>query len=236
MAAERREVGAQAFAEMARRLRPQDSVRQTLDEIVALAVEMIDGCDEAGVTLVLRRGTRRWIETTAGTGELVAEADALQYELGEGPCLEAVSEMHTLTVEDMAHETRWPTYAPAATRLGVRSALTFQLFTDDNTLGALNLYSRRPRAFDRPAHEVGTVLAAQAAVAVSGARTEEQLREAINTRQIIGQAIGILMERRRITADQAFDLLRRTSQDRNLKLRDLAERVAATGEAPESER
>lgn len=222
-----------AFAEMAMRLRPRGSVRRTLDEIVALAVEMIDGCDEAGVTLVLRRNTRRWVETASTTGELVARADMLQYELNEGPCLTAIWDHHTVATEDMAHEARWPNYAPAAAQLGVASALAFQLFIEETTLGALNLYSRRRYAFDTTGREIGTVLAAQAAVALAGAQTEAQLREAIRTRQIIGQAIGILMERRRITSQEAFDLLQRASQSQNVKLRDLAEYTARTGEAPD---
>lgn len=220
---------ASGFAAMARTLLAKKSVQDTLDTIVTMAVEMIDGCDYAGVTTA-RRGGR--VDTAAATGELACRSDALQYELHEGPCHDALWEHDTFAIDDMAAETRWPNYAPRAAGLGIGSVLAFQLFTEEDSLGALDLYATRPHAFDEYACEVGLVFAAHAAVAFSWARTEVQLHEAIASRQVIGEAIGILMERRRLTSGQAFDVLARASQEFNVKLRQVAERVVETGEEP----
>ncbi|MGH3499895.1 MAG: ANTAR domain-containing protein [Nocardioidaceae bacterium] len=156
----------------------------------------------------------------------------MQHELGEGPCHDVLWDHHTSTVEDMAGETRWPNYSPQAAALGIGSVLAFQLSTAENTLGALNLYSTRAHAFDEPSHEVGVVFAAHAAVGLGWARTEAQLHEAIESRQVIGEALGILIERKRITSTEAFEMLSQASQDFNIKLHEVAAKVVETGEEP----
>ena len=213
---------------MGRTLLAKRTVRETLDAIVGLAVEMVDGCDHAGM-LTARRGGR--VETAAVSHELVRRSDQIQDELREGPCYDALWEGESFQSPDMAREDRWPRYAPRAVELGIRSALGFQLSTTEGRLGALDLYARRPHAFGERSRQIGTLFAAHASVATSWARTEEQLREAVESRQRIGEAVGILMERGRLSSAQAFDELRRESQARNVKLRDVAERIVAGGEA-----
>ncbi len=219
----------ETFARVARELMHQGDLLGTLERIVELAVETIDGCDFAGLSLI--RG--REIESPAQSDEMVAVADRLQVELGEGPCLSAIREEHTVVVEDLTVDRRWPTWGPRVCgELGVRSMLAFQLYNSEDSLGALNLYSKRINAFDEDALRMGLVFASHAAVALTGAQAQENLQRAVQTRNVIGQAQGILMERFTVAADKAFDLLRRISQNENIKLRDVAVRLVTTGQAP----
>jgi transcriptional regulator with GAF, ATPase, and Fis domain len=220
---------ASKLAEMARVLLGERTVQATLDTIVEWAVQTIDGCDHAGILTIDRRGN---VLSAAATDDVVRRSDAVQGELREGPCYDALQEGRTFEIPDMARETRWKRYAPRAVRLGIGSGFGFQLSTGGDTLGALNLYAKASHAFGAQARQVGTVFAAQAAVAMAWSRTEAQLREAISSRQVIGEAIGILMERRRLTSAQAFALLTSASQRSNTKLREIAERVVQTGEEP----
>jgi transcriptional regulator with GAF, ATPase, and Fis domain len=137
------------------------------------------------------------------------------------------------TIEDLSrpHE-RWSHFAPELRKLGMGSVMGFLLFTEDDELGALNLYSRRPRTFDEAAQRAGWILASHAAVAFSAARTHQQLGDALETRHEIGEAMGILMERYGLTEDSAFKLLKKASQDHNIKLREIARRICETGEKP----
>jgi GAF domain-containing protein len=217
------------LAEMARVLLAKRTVQETLDTIVEWAVQTVDGCDLAGILTI---GPRGEVIPAAATDDVVRRSDATQDELREGPCYDALQEGTTFETPDMAQETRWPRYAPRAHALGIRSGLGFQLSTGEGILGALNLYSQQPHAFGEQARQVGTVFAAQSAVALAWSRTEAQLRDAIASRQAIGEAIGILMERNRLTSAQAFDVLTRGSQRYNVKLREVAERVVQTGEDP----
>ncbi|WP_232807111.1 GAF and ANTAR domain-containing protein [Geodermatophilus chilensis] len=158
----------------------------------------------------------------------------MQERLQEGPCLDAVWEEETVRVEDMRTETRWPRFAAGAVELGALSSLSFQLFVEGDGLGALNLYAREPHAFGEESEDVGLVLAAHAAVALAGAQQEQNLRRAVGNRDLIGQAKGILMERYRLTADQAFQVLARVSQQTNRKLVDVAEELTQTGAVPDA--
>lgn len=213
---------------MARDLLAQPTVQQTLDRIVAHAVDLVDGCESAGILVIENREVR----SLAWTDELAQRSDLVQGELGEGPCLDATLRDHQVfRITDMSTAgDRWPKYAPRARELGIGSALGFLLFTEDENLGALNMYSSSPNAFGERTEHVGWLLASHAAVAFSAARTETQLRTAITTRQEIGEAIGILMERHKLTEEQAFDLLRRESQANNIKLRQVARIVTETGQ------
>lgn len=220
---------AETFAAMARALLDKHTVEDTLDTIVNLAVENITGCDYAAVSTADRDGH---VETTSHTGELARLSDALQYELREGPCHDALWEHEIFIIDDMSHERRWPHYSSRAAELGIASVLAYRLFTRDNTLGVLDLYSTRPHAFEGESRQLGLVFAAHAAVALSWSHTEAALREAIHSRQIIGEAIGVLMERYKLTSEQSFDVLKRASQESNVKLRKVAQHVATTGESP----
>jgi GAF domain-containing protein len=178
---------------------------------------------------------RREVETPASSDDRATQADRLQYELEEGPCLDAIWEHETFQIDDMTAEERHPRWARGvAEETGVRSSLSLQLFTDaeQNSLGALSLYSPRPAAFDAETRGEGLAFAAQAAVALRSAQTEQHLRTAMTTRSLIGMGQGILMERLRITPDQAFGVLSRLSQERNEKLREVARRLVETGEIP----
>jgi GAF domain-containing protein len=223
------------FAEMARALFSARSVNETLGQVVSLAVATIEGCDLAGIFLV----DGDVVTTPVRTEAVVEEVDALQHLTAEGPCLEAIREGVTFYADDLADDPRWPRFGPEAIKRGVRSLLALPLFVN-GTLGALNLYARYPRAFGVVDRARGLLLAALAALAYSAAKTHEDqdlltanLYGALATREVIGQAQGILMERERITADQAFDVLRRASQHLNRKLREVAADLVDTGEWPE---
>lgn len=162
--------------------------------------------------------------------------DAVQYETDQGPCLDAIREHETFKTDDLAKEDRWPKFSSrAAEETGVASMLSFRLFAEADTMGALNLYSKQRGAFDEEALAVGSVFATHAAVALAGAQHDEQMEKALRGRDVIGQAKGILMAQQHVTADEAFDILRRASQSMNIKLRELAERVASRTPSGENE-
>ncbi|MBP2335892.1 GAF and ANTAR domain-containing protein [Saccharothrix coeruleofusca] len=222
------------LTEVARTLQQQEDAQDTLDEIVRGAVGTIPGAWQAGIITVTGR---REVDTVSMTGDVVGEVDQIQYDTGQGPCLEALYAHKIVNVPDLAHETRWPEFADRAHRLGVSSMLSLQLFVRDDDLGALNLYSPDAHAFGEEAEHVGSLFAGHAAVALANARQRDNLVQAVQTRDLIGQAKGILMERHKITGDQAFTVLMRTSQRTNVKLRDLAEVLVRTGElAPSAAR
>lgn len=220
---------ARSLAEVARELLAQGTVQQTMERITDLAVATVPGCESAGL-LLLRGGGR--VETRAATSDVVLASDQAQIELAEGPCFDALWENETYRSDDMADEPRWPRFAPRARELGIGSMLGYQLFTAEDTLGALNMYSGGSRGFDDRSESVGWVFAAHAAVALAAEQYGAQLREAVGTRQGIGEAVGILMERYRLTEEAAFDALRRASQENNMKLREVARRVTETGQGP----
>jgi hypothetical protein len=212
------------------------SVGETLAQLVALAVSTIDGCDYAGIFLV----EDRRISTPYSTDPIVIELDAIQHRTNEGPCLDAINGRVASYAEDLDDEPRWPTFGPAAAQAGVRSLLALPVQVNEDP-GALNLYARYPQAFGVIDRGKGMLLAAMAGMAFSTARIhEDEERRAANfqaalaTREMIGQAQGILMERERITPDEAFDILRRASQHLNIKLRDIAQNVVDTGERPDT--
>lgn len=222
-------VFAREMASMARDLLAQDSVEATLGQITRAAVELVSGCDAAGV-LLLRGET---VESLAPTHDLVVESDRLQERLGEGPCFDAARTStgeRVYRIGDLTTErSRWPAYASRAEDLGIGSMMGFLLYTEDEDLGALNLYSHRPGSFSEDSETAGWLLASHAAVAFSSARNHAQLEQAIATRHVIGEAMGILMGSHRLTEEQAFDVLRRFSQEHNIKLRDVARRVCEHG-------
>jgi GAF domain-containing protein len=222
---------ATALAKMARDLFAQGSVQHTLDRIVSYAVELVDGCESAGIMVV---GRDRRIETLAATDEMVRTSDRIQGELDEGPCFDAArQEQEVYRIADLTKTVdRWPRYAGQARELGIGSMMGFLLFTDDENLGALDLYSSRPDAFTEQSEQVGRLLASHAAVAFASARSDEQLHEAITTRQRIGEAVGIMMERYKVSEQQAFAVLKKASQEQNIKLRELARTVVETGGIP----
>ncbi|GLY78552.1 GAF and ANTAR domain-containing protein [Actinoallomurus iriomotensis] len=223
---------ATALAQMARDLLAQDSLQETLDRIARHAVNLVQGCEAAGIMVLQNRR----VHTLAATDDLVLTSDRIQGEVGQGPCFDAVrTKAESYLVEDMRDEAeRWPRYVPHARELGIGSMIGFKLFTEEENLGALDLYSSRPGALNDYSEQVGWLLASHAAVAFANARAEADLHIAISSRQDIGMAVGILMERHKLSTDQAFALLSRASQERNVKLREIARRVVETGESPDS--
>lgn len=224
---------AHVMADLARRMhgerRHRPPVDQALRAITAAAVEAVPGADDAGVSY--RVGSR--IEARAATGERPAVLDKLQDELGQGPCYAAIRKHPLVHCPDMARERRWPRFATACREHGVASMLSVRLYvTADKKLGALSLYSAEPAAFDEDAEEVARVFSVHAAIALAAAEREEHLEAALRSRDRISQAKGILMERFKLTPDEAFALLARASSVTNRKLKDVAEEIATTGELP----
>lgn len=216
---------AERMAVFSRHLLAQESVQSTLDEIAAAAVDLIDGCEASGI-LALRGG--RSVTLTA-TGKLVEESDRLQGELAEGPCFDAARRTdgeRMFRITDLTKpQPDWPRFAPAARDLGVASMMGFLLYTHEEDFGALNFYSHRPGAFTKESETAGWLLASHAAVALASARTVDQLEHALETRHAIGEAMGILRERHRLSEDDAFAVLRRISQHHNVKLREVAQNI-----------
>ena len=220
------ELLAEQLSSFARRLEAEDDPELMLDEVVRAAVALIPGVEEGSISVVVGR---REVTSRHPSGELPEKVDAVQMELGEGPCLDAAYEHHTVLVADMAAEDRWPLFSPRALELGAASMLSFQLYVEGDNLGALNLYSRRPNSFDEDSEQIGLLFASHAAIAFADAEKVTHLHIAVDRRDLIGQAKGILMERFNITADQAFTVLSRTSQQSNRKLYDVAEELTETG-------
>jgi GAF domain-containing protein len=215
---------------IARELEAEQTFETTMRALVAAAVDAIPGADAGGITEVRRRGQE--LQVQFATDPLVTALDNAQYELGEGPCLDAAYEHRTVRVSDFATDDRWHSFAARACTAGALSMLSIQLYVLGDDLGALNMYSTQVNGFDDESEEVGLLFATHAAIAMAGAQREQQLRVAISSRDIIGQAKGILMERHKLTADQAFAVLTKASSQTNRKLRDVAEVLAGTGEEP----
>ena len=215
---------AQLMARVAHELHGERGIDAVLRMIVAEAVKAVPGAEAGGVTEVLGRGQQ--VDVSYASDEWVVALDTAQYESGEGPGLKESYEDSTVRVEDFAVEPRWPTFASRARELNARSLLSLRLYVQGKNLAVLNLYSSKTAAFDEESEQVGQVFAAHAAIALAGARSQEQWRAAVDSRDIIGQAKGILMERFKITADQAFQVLAKASSESDLKVREVAELFA----------
>jgi GAF domain-containing protein len=217
------------FARMALELHGEGSVHETVDRVLEYALKAVHA-DYAGVVFVHHN---RRVETSAATDPLVAELDKIQVECGEGPDIDLLADRYSVIVSDTHAEQRWPTWAKRVAEAGVRSLLSVRLYTSSSTVGMLNLYDREPDKFDVSDQEVAHVLARHAAVALASARQTENLWQAIDARKRVGQAQGILMERFDLNEDQAFAVLMRYSQNNNIKLREVAERLVTTRDLPQ---
>jgi GAF domain-containing protein len=221
------DLSAAVIAEAVRSAVAQASSHDALRGVIDMAVQT-GPCDAASITML---GSRKSIDTVAASDDIVKQVDHLQYLTGEGPCLDAVWTDGVFLVPIMADEERWSQWAPKAARLGIGASLSVHLFTDTN-LGSLNLYSWAPRTFSDTDVENAKVIAAQASVVLAFARVQQNLWRAIDVRNLIGQAQGILMQRYGLDAAKAFAVLRRYSQHHNIKLSVLAEQLASTGYLP----
>jgi GAF domain-containing protein len=213
------------MAELARAAAAPRNVDEVLADVTSEATQLIPGTDTAGILLVGKGGK---FESLAGTTDLPHRLDELQMMFNEGPCVEAALDELIVRTDDFRSEERWPKYSAAAVEIGVLSGLSFKLYTADRTAGALNLFAFKPNAFDAEDETTGVVLAAHAAAAILASRQGEQLESALSTRDRIGQAKGIIMERFGIDDVRAFEMLRKLSQDGNTRLIDVAQRVIET--------
>ncbi|WP_410575154.1 GAF and ANTAR domain-containing protein [Amycolatopsis sp. cmx-4-61] len=210
---------AEVLGRIARSLQAEPDVDATLSAIVKAAVDHIDGAEQAGISLAERGGR---IRTVAPTTDQVTEIDRIQYRTREGPCVDAIAEHEIFLVDDLTAEPRWPQFAPAAADTGVRSMLSYRLFLTDSTLGALNLYSGHSDAFSDRTAEDGRMFATHAAIALSAAQQEAHLRAAVEHRDTIGMAKGILMQHHDVDPVRAFRILVEASQQNNMKLHQVA--------------
>jgi GAF domain-containing protein len=213
------------MAELARAAAAPRSLEDVLSDVTGSAKELISGTDTAGVLLIGKGGK---FETLAATSDLPHRLDELQMKYTEGPCVEAALDEVIVRTDDFRTEERWPQYSPAVVELGVLSGLSFKLYTADRTAGALNLFGFKPNAFDAEAETIGAVLAAHAAAAILASRQGEELQSALSTRDRIGQAKGIIMERYGVDDIRAFEMLRRLSQESNTRLVEIAQQVIDT--------
>jgi GAF domain-containing protein len=215
-----------------------ESLEETLRTIASITNDSVASCEGVGITLQ----TAGRPQTVASDGGFAESLDNAQYDDDDGPCLRALRENHVVVVQRIAETlVSWPSFARLAADLGVHSSMSMPLAVDEEPVGALNLYARAVGAFTPEVQRFASLFGTQAAVAVTNAsvywRTyelTEHLEKALENRDVIGQAKGILMASLGVTADQAFEILRDASQRENIKLRDVAQRVATTGEPPSS--
>ena len=217
---------ARQLSELARELQADITSGALLNHIVRAAVTEVPGAQYAGITQV----TGKEFITTAASDELVGRLDQLQYQAGDGPCLDAARRHETVRCDDLLGEGRWPQFGALAAGLGVGSVLSIQLFAGDDSFGALNLYATSVNAFNADSESTGILLASHAALAMASERAQAGLLTALDHREIIGEAKGILMERYKVTEVEAFGLLVASSQAVNRKLRDISAHLVATGE------
>lgn len=221
---------ARALSELALNLEDEGDLDSTLAAIARTAVTTVPGAGHASLSMV--RG-RQDVQTRAATSDLSRDSDRAQYETKEGPCLDALYQAKTVHLPDMTVEQRWPSFARRATALGVRSMMSVQLFVRGDDLGALNLLSEDSHAFGEDSEGVALLFATHAAVAIVGAEKEDQLRDVLSSRDIVGQAMGIVMERYDLTAPRAFSVLVRLSEHSNRRLFDLAQGIVRSRDIPE---
>jgi len=207
---------------------PDAQLQPTLDAIVSAAASVLNADRDAGLIL-LKRGK---LVPQAVSGRAPLHLDLKQQQTGEGPCIEAARRQVVIRIDDMRSDPRWPEFTAEARAQGVLSQLCVPLWVDERVLGTLSLYAGSPSAFTSPDERVTKMFATLAALALADAMRAEQLRTAVQHRDLIGQAKGILMERHRITADAAFALLTEASQHGNVKLTDVATYLVETGELP----
>ncbi|MEU4196929.1 GAF and ANTAR domain-containing protein [Kribbella sp. NPDC026611] len=223
-------VQADVFSQLAVEMQAAAGVEETVDAVVQFALQALD-CSYAGVALHAK-GERPAIP--AVTDAVVAEIYQFQLDSNEGPLIASMRDRATVLICDTAADQRWPQWAEKVTTLGVRSVLDVPLTLGQasSTVGVLGLYSQRPDGFSTDDEAIAQILARHASVAVAAARHEETMAAAVDARKLVGQAMGILMERFDVDGDRAFAILRRYSQDTNTKLRDVAQQLIHTRQLP----
>jgi hypothetical protein len=214
-----------AMNEIAGHFDRQDDLEATLAAVTGAAVDLIDGVDYADVLMI----TDGQFRSMTPTNPMVVELDELQRSAGQGPCMDAATGDSIVRSPDLRTDERWPLFAAGAVQRGVHSMLSFQLYTHEKGgAGALNLFGRMPQVFDDESEVAGTMLATQAAIAIITTDRNHQFESALASRDLIGQAKGIIMERYGVDAVAAFNMIRKLSQDSNQKVTQIARRVVET--------
>jgi GAF domain-containing protein len=205
-------------------------IDSALQELTVSAVDAMPGAQYAGIILATRAGK---VRSPSATGQYPVILDEIQHRHGEGPCLSAARQHRSVRIDDLSVEQRWPNYCrDALQETPIRSVISFPLHSDHDNMGALNFYGETPHVFDQDAAEMGFILASHTAVAWNMVRRDEQFRSALASRDIIGQAKGMIMERFKIDAVQAFELLKRLSQSSNTPLACVARQLVETEQRP----
>jgi transcriptional regulator with GAF, ATPase, and Fis domain len=204
-------------------------IATTLYRVTRAAVELIDGVDYADVLLI---GEPDVFESVAATAQVAIDLDGVQRRFREGPCLDAALEEGMIRCYDLREDQRWPRFSKSAVAAGVHSMLSFQLYTHADRTGALNLFGGRPAVFDADAEALAAMLATQAAIALIADDKDLQFKSALASRDVIGQAKGMIMERFNVDAGHAFELLKKLSQDANIRVVDVASEVVSRGSDP----
>ncbi|WP_032407237.1 GAF and ANTAR domain-containing protein [Rhodococcoides fascians] len=223
----------QAIAEATRSFFAPSSLDETLRGVTESARSLIPAVDCADILVVA--GPKKY-QSHAATSELPVRLDAMQERLDEGPCIDAARSELFVRCNDFRSDSRWPRFGPEAVGAGVLSSLSFRLYTNEDTIGALNLFALTSDALSDEDEELGRVLATHAAVALYAANKTEQFKSGLASRDIIGQAKGMLMERYGIDAVQAFDLISRLSQTQNVPVATLAAELVDLGSESNKER
>ncbi|WP_327064388.1 GAF and ANTAR domain-containing protein [Kitasatospora sp. NBC_01302] len=218
----------ESLAGLSRLASGQLDLRSLLTHVADFAMHAIPGADGVGLTLV-EDGRA---DTIVSSAAFVRDVDAIQYRIGEGPCITAAAERRTVHSASLGKDPSWPRFGPQVGRLGVHSVLSLPLLTGDQALGAMNVYARGEDVFDAWAVELGELFAVPAAISVENAqalaqakRLAVQLQSALTHRAVIDQALGILMSRSGCTPAEAFDKLRVMSQSQNLKASAVAQQL-----------
>jgi transcriptional regulator with GAF, ATPase, and Fis domain len=210
------------------------AIDTTLRSVTTSCVELVDGVKSADVLLLSPPNAP--FSSVAATSEIAVDTDRLQERFGEGPCLDAAAGAPMVVCNELSEEPRWPRFAQAAVAAGVQSMLSFQLFTHNKRRGALNLFGTEPHVFTAQSQAVGAMFATHAAVALIADDERLQFKSALASRDIIGQAKGMIMERFEVDAVRAFELLKRLSQTTNTRVAEIAEELVARGPERRSDR
>ncbi|WP_433158382.1 GAF and ANTAR domain-containing protein [Kribbella sp. CA-247076] len=219
---------ADEFARLAVELHAAGGVESTVEAVVEFALHAV-GCDYAGILLVATTGV---VEIGAVTDPMVETIYRSQLDAGEGPALAALEERAILVIQDASVDDRWPRWRSVVGALGIGGLMHVPMRAGQRVIGVLSLYKRRTECFDADDEAIAQILARHASVAVATARHEETWARAVDARKLVGQAMGILMERFDLDSDQAFGVLRRYSQHTNTKLRDVAQQLIETRKLP----
>ncbi|CAM3142483.1 GAF domain-containing protein [Williamsia muralis] len=224
---------AAALASLAQGVTTSRNVDDALSAVTTAATDLLDGADCADILVISRR--KKQFRSHAATSSLPRKMDDLQEQFGQGPCIEAATGATMVRVDDFSTETRWPQFCQAAAEMGVTSMLSFKLYTAPGVIGALNIFGKAVSAFSDRDEEIGLMLATNGAVALQLVTNRTQFESALASRDLIGQAKGMIMERFGIDAVQAFALLTKLSQDSNTPVAHISAQLVEQGPVIDSQ-